>query len=580
MTPGAMGSDSPPDDSSHPTPPDEAAREATRRQSPGGWSGPPIVLVGLMGAGKTAIGRRLAARLGLPFVDADQQIEAAAGMTVAEIFARYGEQAIRDGERRVDARLLAGGPLVLAAGGGAFMDEETRALVRARALSVWLRVPLPVLVRRVSGRTDRPLLTGRDPHQVLGELAQRRYPIYAEADIVVDCADEPAEGTTGRVAAAIAGWSPPLAVHVPLADRAYDILIGPSLLSRAGDEAAAVLPRRSAVVIADETVAALHGGALAASLDATGFSHTLLTVPAGEQSKSMPVLAGLLDRMAEGGIDRRTGVIALGGGVVGDLAGFAAAVALRGLPFIQIPTTLLAQVDSSVGGKTGVNLVSGKNLVGAFHQPRLVLCDTATLATLPVRERRAGYAEVVKYGLIDDPAFFAWCEAHGEALLAGDAESIAEAVRACCSAKARVVADDERETRPDGGRALLNLGHTFGHALEAEVGYDGARLLHGEAVAVGLGLAFALSARLGLCAAEEARRVRAHLAAGGLPDALAMLNRRFSASRLVGHMRKDKKAEAGRLAFILARGIGAAFVSRDVPEEEGLALLAEEGCDA
>jgi shikimate kinase/3-dehydroquinate synthase len=579
-----MGPDSPPFDTTHPRSHDEAARDGARRGRPNsagqGWSGPAIVLVGLMGAGKTAIGKRIATRFGLPFVDADHEIEEAAGMTVAEIFSRYGEQAFRDGERRVIARLLAGAPVVLATGGGAFMDDETRALVRARGLSVWLRVPLPVLVRRVSGRTDRPLLTGKDAHQVLGELAQRRYPIYAEADIVVDCADEPAEGTTNRVAAALAAWSPPLSVHVPLAERAYDILIGPGLISRAGAEAAAVLPRRRAVVIADETVAALHGKALAASLDATGFSHTMLTVPAGEQSKSMAVLAGLLDRMAEGGIDRRTGVIALGGGVVGDLAGFAAAVALRGLPFIQIPTTLLAQVDSSVGGKTGVNLAAGKNLVGAFHQPLLVLCDTDVLATLPLRERRAGYAEVVKYGLIDDQAFFAWCEANGEGLLAGDADLIAEAVRACCAAKARVVADDERETRADGGRALLNLGHTFGHALEAEVGYDGARLLHGEAVAVGMGLAFSLSARLGLCAAEDAARVRAHLAAVGLPAELAMLNRRFSAQRLIGHMRKDKKAEAGRLTFILARGIGAAFVSRDVPEEEVVALLSEEGCES
>jgi shikimate kinase/3-dehydroquinate synthase len=573
-----MGPDSPPPDSTRPGPLDEAARDAGRRQRHG-WTGPAIVLVGLMGAGKTAIGRRIAARLGLPFVDADHEIEAAAGMPVAEIFSRYGEQAFRDCERRVIARLLAGGPLVLATGGGAFMDDETRTLVRARGLSVWLRVPLPVLVRRVSGRTDRPLLTGKDAHQVLGELAARRYPIYAEADIVVDCADEPAEGTTSRVAAALAAWSPPLAVHVPLAERAYDILIGPGLISRAGAHAAAVLPRRRAVVIADETVAALHGKALAESLDATGFSHRMLTVPAGEQSKSMGVLAGLLDRMAEGGIDRRTGVIAFGGGVVGDLAGFTAAVALRGLPFIQIPTTLLAQVDSSVGGKTGVNLAAGKNLVGAFHQPHRVLCDTGVLSTLPMRERRAGYAEVVKYGLIDDPAFFAWCEMHGDALLAGDPGLIAEAVRACCAAKARVVADDERETRADGGRALLNLGHTFGHALEAEVGYDGARLLHGEAVAVGMGLAFSLSARLGLCAAEDAARVRAHLGAVGLPDSLSMLNRRFSAQRLIGHMRKDKKAEAGRLTFILARGIGSAFVTRDVPEEEVTALLADEGCE-
>jgi shikimate kinase/3-dehydroquinate synthase len=555
-----------------------AGDEAVRRATPA-WSGRTIVLVGLMGAGKTAIGRRLAARLGLPFVDADHEIEAAAGMTVAEIFARLGEQAFRDGERRVIARLLSGPPMVLATGGGAFMHPETRALIRARALSVWLRVPLQILVRRVSGRADRPLLTGRDPAVVLADLAAKRYPTYAEADIVVDCTDESAEGTTTRVANALAAWSPPLRVHVPLGDRGYDILIGEGLIARAGAHAAGVLPRRRAVVIADETVAALHGKALTDSLAETGIEHLLLTVPAGEASKSMAAATGLLERMTEAGIDRRTGVIAFGGGVVGDLAGFVAAIALRGLPLIQIPTTLLAQVDSSVGGKTGVNLPAGKNLAGAFHQPLLVLCDTGVLATLPLRERRAGYAEVVKYGLIDDPSLFAWCETHGEALLGGDAEAIAEAVRACCAAKARVVSEDERETRPDGVRALLNLGHTFAHALEAEVGYDDALLLHGEAVAVGLGLAFSLSARLGLCPASDAARVRAHLAAAGLPAALSELNRRFSASRLIGHMHKDKKAEAGRLAFVLARGIGRAFLSRDVPEEEVAALLLDEGCE-
>jgi len=569
-----MSPDSHTAQSIRPRPADEGGKSASNA-----WTGRPIVLVGLMGAGKSAIGRRLAARLGLPFVDADQEIERAAGMSVAEIFARLGERAFRDGERRVIARLLAGPAAVVATGGGAFMDPDTRALVRARGLSVWLRVPLPVLVRRVSGRTDRPLLVGRDPAVVLGELAAKRYPTYAEADIVVDCVDEPAEATTGRVAAAITSWSPPRSVHVALDGRGYDILIGVGLIARAGAHAAAVLPRRRVVVIADATVAALHGRTLADGLAATGFAQTMLTVPAGEHSKSLAVLGDLLERMTEGGLDRQTGVIAFGGGVVGDLAGFAAAVALRGLPLIQVPTTLLAQVDSSVGGKTGVNLTTGKNLVGAFHQPRLVLCDTGVLATLPLRERRAGYAEVVKYGLIDDPALFAWCEAHGAEVLAGDPGAVAEAVRACCAAKARVVAEDERETKPDGGRALLNLGHTFAHALEAEVGYDGAQLLHGEAVGVGLCLAFALSARLGLCALEDAERVRAHLAASGLPAGLAMLNRRFSADRLIAHMRRDKKAEAGQLAFILARGVGQALISRDVPADEVAALLADEGCD-
>jgi len=263
--------------------------------------------------------------------------------------------------------------------------------------------------------------------------------------------------------------------------------------------------------------------------------------------------------------------------VVGDLAGFAAAATLRGLPFVQIPTTLLAQVDSSVGGKTGVNTARGKNLVGAFHQPRIVLADTDTLATLPVRELRAGYAEIVKAGLIGDAGFYEWCEANGAAVVNGDAERQAEAVLHACAFKAAVVGDDEREEKPNDGRALLNLGHTFAHALEAETGYGGA-LLHGEAVAIGIGLAFGLSARLGLCDAAEAEQVVAHIASTGLPARLHELNRRFSAAALVRHMRRDKKMQDGRLKFVLVRGIGRAFTSSDVAEEAVVEVLRAEGC--
>jgi shikimate kinase/3-dehydroquinate synthase len=265
--------------------------------------------------------------------------------------------------------------------------------------------------------------------------------------------------------------------------------------------------------------------------------------------------------------------------VVGDLAGFAAATTLRGLPFIQIPTTLLSQVDSSVGGKTGVNTRRGKNLVGAFYQPRMVLADTGTLGTLPPRELKAGYAEVAKAGLIGDAAFFAWCERHGQAVVSGDRDAQAEAVKRACAFKAAVVGDDEREEKPNDGRALLNLGHTFGHALEAEYGYDGG-LLHGEGVAIGLGLAFKLSVRLGLCPPADAERVIAHVSAVGLSADLSMLNRRFSAGTLIGHMRRDKKMRDGALHFVLTHGIGNAFTSADVPPEAVMDLLREEGCDA
>jgi shikimate kinase/3-dehydroquinate synthase len=272
-------------------------------------------------------------------------------------------------------------------------------------------------------------------------------------------------------------------------------------------------------------------------------------------------------------------VIALGGGVVGDLAGFAAATTLRGLPFVQVPTTLLAQVDSSVGGKTGINTRHGKNLLGAFHQPRMVLADTSVLQTLPIRELRAGYAEIAKAGLIGDAPFFAWCEEHARALVAGDQEAQAEAILRACAFKAAVVGDDEREERPSGGRALLNLGHTFGHALEAEIGYGGG-LLHGEAVAVGLGLAFRLSARLGLCDPADAIRVSDHLERVGLPSGTNMLNRRLSAAKLVGNMRRDKKMRDGTLHFVLVRGVGEAFTTGDVPQAEVERLLRDEGCEA
>jgi 3-dehydroquinate synthase len=536
-----------------------------------------IVLVGLMGAGKTSIGRRLAARLGLPFRDADQEIELAAGCTIPELFARYGEAAFRDGERRVIRRLLAGDPMVIAYGGGAFMDPQTRETTRTDATSVWLRCTLPTLVRRVAGRDNRPLLMGRDREDTLRQLMEVRYPIYAEADVIVDCGDEPPDHTTTTVMQALSEWKPARRLHVMLSSTSYDVVIGDNLLARAGALLAPKLPQKRAVVVTDRAVADLHLPALMDGLAQTAISASTIIIPGGEASKNLDTYMDVVDQLLEARVERRTAVIALGGGVVGDLAGFAAATTLRGLPFVQIPTTLLSQVDSSVGGKTGVNTRRGKNLVGAFYQPRMVLADTGTLATLPPRELGAGYAEIVKAGLIGDAAFFAWCEQHGRDVITGDREAQAEAIRRACAFKAQVVGDDEREEKPNDGRALLNLGHTFGHALEAEYGYDGG-LLHGEGVAVGLGLAFRLSARLGLCPQADAERVVAHVAAAGLPADLSMLNRRFSAETLVAHMRRDKKMRDGALHFVLAHGIGQAFTSADVPQEAVLDLLRDEGC--
>jgi shikimate kinase/3-dehydroquinate synthase len=545
---------------------------------PAGLAGRSVVLVGLMGAGKTSIGRRLAARLGLPFRDADAEIELAAGCTIAELFERFGEPAFRDGERRVIRRLLLGEPLVLATGGGAYMDAATREIIRCEAVCVWLRVKLPILLRRVAMRSHRPLLRNADPAPVLERLMAQRHPVYAEADLTVDCGDESPETTTTRVLEALENHSPPRRLTVSLSSGTYEVMVGGNLIRRAGAHLAPVLPQKRAVVVTDGNVARLHLAPLMASLEETGIAARSLVVPAGESSKSLACYGDLVDRMLAGGLERRTTVIALGGGVVGDLAGFAAATTLRGLPFVQIPTTLLSQVDSSVGGKTGINTAQGKNLLGAFHQPKLVLADTGALATLPGRELRAGYAEIAKAGLIADPGFYAWCEAHGAQIVDGVADVQAEAVMRACAFKARVVGDDEREEQPNDGRALLNLGHTFAHAIEAECGYGA--VLHGEAVAVGIGLAFRLSARLGHCDADDAERVVAHFTEVGLPAELSMLNRRFSAARLIGHMRRDKKMRDGRLNFVLARGIGQAFTSSEVAAEQVEALLGAEGCEA
>ncbi|WP_147163916.1 3-dehydroquinate synthase [Pararhodospirillum oryzae] len=358
------------------------------------------------------------------------------------------------------------------------------------------------------------------------------------------------------------GELPVKTLTVPLAERTYPIHIGPGLLARAGELLAPVLRRPSVAVVTDHTVGALYRAPLEASLKAAGIASRFIELPPGESSKSFATLERLLDILLEARVERSTTLVALGGGVIGDLTGFAAAILLRGVDFVQIPTTLLAQVDSSVGGKTGINTRHGKNLVGAFHQPRLVLADTGVLDTLSPRDLRSGYAEVVKYGVIDDPAFFAWLEENGPAVLAGDGDARAHAIATSCAAKARIVGADERES---GQRALLNLGHTFGHALEAETGF-GPTLLHGEAVGLGMIMALDLSARLGVAPAGDARRLSAHLAACGLPvDPRTLADApSWDVDRLLAHMGHDKKVSDGRVTYVLARGIGAAYLERNV----------------
>ncbi|WP_174293034.1 3-dehydroquinate synthase [Sphingomonas bacterium] len=359
-------------------------------------------------------------------------------------------------------------------------------------------------------------------------------------------------------------------ISVDLAGRPYDIRIAAGLLARAGEHVAPFAKGRRVAIVTDAN-AAIHLPTLTASLDASGVASEAIVLPPGEATKSWAQLAALCDRLLALGVERGDVVVALGGGVIGDLVGFACAILKRGCGFVQVPTTLLAQVDSSVGGKTAINTAAGKNLIGAFHQPALVLIDPEVLATLPPRELAAGYAEVVKYGLIDDAAFFGWCEANGAVLLAGELALQEHAIAHSVEAKARIVAADEFET--NGTRALLNLGHTFGHALEAEARFDGS-LLHGEAVAAGCALAFRYSARLGLCAASDAERVADHWRSVGLPAGLAGIA--ASGERLVEHMRHDKKMAAGTLPFLLARGIGTTFLDRSVDLADVAAFLDEE----
>ena len=578
---------------------DARAAEIVRR-----LDGRSIVLVGIMGSGKTSVGRRLAARLGLDFVDADAAIETAARMTIAEIFKRHGEVFFRDREHHVIARLIGEGQKVLATGGGAFMREDTRDCIRERGVSIWLKADLDVLMRRVRKRSNRPLLHTEDPETTMRRLIDERYPVYGQADLTITSSDGPQDGVVETILsalehylpeasrsgdAALAGSPPPAEpdpigslmppapsltrVPVELGARRYDILIGPNLIEDAGSHIARLFPGASCAIVTDRNVAERHLPSLEASLDIAGVRHTRHVVDPGEASKSYAIFAEVCDAIVGARMERGDLVIALGGGVIGDLAGFAAASVRRGMRFIQIPTTLLSQVDSSVGGKTGINSPHGKNLVGAFHQPSLVLADTGALATLPVREFRAGYAEVAKYGLIGDPAFFHWLESHWRQVF-GAGPELVHAIATSCAAKADVVIRDETE---QGDRALLNLGHTFGHALESLTRYDGARLVHGEGVAIGICCAFRFSQRLGLCPPEDAARTVAHFEAVGLPTRIRDVpGWDAGADAILDAMYQDKKVERGALTFILARGIGRSFVAKGVAGEDVRAFLLDD----
>lgn len=363
-------------------------------------------------------------------------------------------------------------------------------------------------------------------------------------------------------------------LHVSLDKRGYDIIVGERILARAGEYIAPLLKGKNVIIISDSNVAKLYLHRLTNSLEEAKIRSRCLIVPAGEATKSLSSFAQLMENLLEQKPDRKTMLIALGGGVIGDLTGFAASVLLRGVEFIQIPTTLLSQVDSSVGGKTGINSIFGKNLIGSFHQPVLVLSDVATLSSLPKREMLSGYAEVVKYGFIKDPEFFTWLEKSAASLTAGDSTAQMQAIIKSCKAKADIVAADEKENNI---RALLNFGHTFAHALEAETGYSDT-LLHGEAVAIGMALAFAASVKMGICPGEDADRAKLHMQAVGLPVSPLDIRKEWNIDALMEHFTRDKKATNGKLTFIMTRGIGKAFIENNVDGEIIRQTLVE-ACD-
>lgn len=554
----------------------EALRATRVREALQGRS---VVLVGMMGAGKSSIGRRLAQRLALNFSDADNAIESAAGMSIPEIFAQHGEEEFRKGERRVIARLLNDEQMVIATGGGAFQSEETRQRVAEKAVSVWLKADIEVLLRRVRKRTNRPMLHTQDPEATLKRLLDDRGPNYAQADLSIQSRDVPHDIIVDELLVELEHHllSPEMSadqeaaqlqtakVKVGLGDRAYLIDIGPQQLEQAGEKIHHVLPHAACMIVTDEHVAALHLGTLQKSLDQAGLRHHHIVVPAGEKSKSYAWFETVCDAIIAAKIERGDCVIALGGGVIGDLAGFAAASVRRGVQFIQIPTSLLAMVDSSVGGKTGINSKHGKNLIGAFYQPRLVLADTNVLNTLSEREFRAGYAEVVKYGLINDVGFFNQLEKNWREIFSGGPARL-QAIETSCKAKAAIVARDERE---DGERALLNLGHTFAHAFERLVDYDGTRLVHGEAVSIGLVAAFRFSVALGHCSGQDAMRVSQHLKQVGLPTEIRDIpGFKARSDDILEAMAQDKKVSRGQLTFILTRAIGESFIARGIASSD------------
>jgi shikimate kinase/3-dehydroquinate synthase len=546
-----------------------------------------IFLVGLMGSGKTTVGRALAKRLNKRFFDSDHEIEARTGASIPLIFEIEGEASFRQREADMIRDLTACEGVVLATGGGSILDPQSRAYLKSRGLVIYLRAGVSSILLRTGHDKNRPLLQTADPRGRLEELSAQREPYYQEvADLIIETGRPNVQYLVQTIVAylenlpeqskgaAFSGadsqtmtesrqaLAEPITLQVDLGERSYPITIGHSLLA-SGERIADAVDGERAAIVTNTVVGPLYLDQVAQSLRAAGKRVTEIVLPDGEEEKTWENLQRIYDALLREQCDRKTTIVALGGGVVGDMAGFAAASYMRGVPFVQVPTTLLAQVDSSVGGKTGINHPLGKNMIGAFYQPKAVIADTATLQTLPQRELSAGLAEVIKHGAIIDAPFFDWIESNIARLMARDPEALAYAIRRSCEIKADVVRQDERE---GGLRAILNFGHTFGHAIESGMGYG--QWLHGEAVGCGMVMAADLSQRLGYIDAAARDRLAALVQAAGLPHRAPDLG----AQRWLELMQVDKKNEGGQIRFILLKPLGTPLITT-VPQQALLATL-------
>ncbi len=526
-----------------------------------------IILIGMMGAGKTTVGKMLAKQLGKTFVDCDEEIQRRTGVTIPHIFDVEGEAGFRHRESVVLEDLVQRKDLVLATGGGAVINPQNRSMLKQGGVVVYLKSSVHDLWHRTRHDHNRPLLQTSDPRATLQQLFEQRDPLYQEtADILMHTGKQNVQVLLQRLQQRLDTWHNPdhtehenkmQSLNVGLAERSYSIHIGSDLLDLV-TLLLPYLPGKRAVIVSNTTVAPLYLGRLSSGLNGHGIQLESIILPDGEQYKNSESLNIIYDALLKNRSERTTPLIALGGGVIGDITGYAAATYLRGVPFIQLPTTLLSQVDSSVGGKTGINHPLGKNMIGAFYQPQVVLADTSTLSTLPDKELRAGIAEVIKYGLIRDLAFLEWLEGNMEKLLARDMTALQYAITRSCENKAEVVGSDERES---GERALLNLGHTFGHAIENGMGYG--VWLHGEAVAAGTIMAADLSHRLGWITAQDVVRVKVLFERAGLPTT----GPKLGAEKYLKLMGLDKKVADGKIRFVLLKALGCAVMTAEVPQE-------------